>query len=536
MASSSVEIGAFVPGSLRQEGHEGAHRAGWWSDIGIDSAGPAAEGEPDRGVATAEAEQQSAIYLAAAAEPGLFIDEFCKIKNPNARGDETLLPFRLWDAQVRVLGLLTTKLLIIMLKARQLGISWLVCAYVLHKCFFSGGHKVLLLSKGKDEAGELLERIVFMYKNLPDYMQALGPKVVKQNTTEVEWDNGSNIQSVAATKEAGRSFTASIVVMDEAAFMVWGDTIYTAVKPTIDAGGQLIILSTANGIGGFFHNMWTKAKAKRNNFVTIFLSWKDRPGRDNAWYRRQLEDSDDPAKVKQEYPLTPEEAFISSGRIRFASEWLDYQAQFHRNPMLDFEIPDSLFDIPGLSLYTFPQPRAEYLIAADVGEGLGHGDRTGCVVLDRSTWDEVAEINGIFEPDVFAHYLCRLGRFYRMAEVFVERNKDGQTVLLQMRTNNYLRIGAGEDGRPGWYTDVRTKSLVINSLAKALSEKACKIRTAAAADEMRIYKRDERGRLSAPEGYFDDRVMYWAIGIHQLTIPSFAAPPQYNYRTGRRAK
>lgn len=447
---------------------------------------------------------------------------------------ETILPFLLWDDQITVLQTLVNCMLVIMLKARQLGMSWLVCAYVLHRCFFSEGHKVLLLSKGKDEAGELLDRIVFMYRQLPDWLRLMGPHVTKQNTGEIEWSNGSNIQSMAATKEAGRSFTASIVVMDEAAFMTWGDTIYTAVKPTVDAGGQLIILSTANGIGNFFHNMWTKAKARRNNFVTIFLSWRSRPGRTDLWYKRQLEDSDDPIKVKQEYPTTAEEAFISTGRLRFAAEWLDYQVQFHRTPLLDFEIPDSLFDIPGLSLYTLPQPRAQYIIAADVAEGLAHGDRSGAVILDRHSWDEVGEINGTFEPDVFGMYLCRLGLFYRLAEVFVERNKDGQTTLLQMRTLNYLRIGAGEDGRPGWRTDVRTKPMVINSLAKALAEHIPKIRTAAAADEMRIYKRNDKGQLAAPDGYFDDRVMYWAIGIHQLTLPYNAPPPQYNYRTGRR--
>lgn len=459
------------------------------------------------------------------------------IKSPTAQGQgEGVLPFHLWDKQLETLTTLVTCLLVIMLKARQLGMSWLVCAYCLHKCFFEKGHKVLLLSKGKDEAGELLERIVFMYNQLPDWMRALGPKVVKQNTGEIEWDNGSNIQSMAATKEAGRSFTASIVVMDEAGFMAWGDTIYRAVKPTIDAGGQLIILSTANGIGNFFHNMWSKAKSKRNNFVTIFLNWRARPGRDDAWYRRQYEDAEDPLDVKQEYPNTPEEAFISTGRIRFAADWLDYQAQFHRTPMLDFEVPDTLFDISGLSLYTLPQPRSQYLIAADVAEGLAHGDYSGCVILDRYSWDEVADLHGHFEPDAFGSFLCRLGRFYHMAEVFVERNKDGQTTLLQMRTENYLRIGAGEDGRPGWYTDVRTKPMVVNSLAKALAQKIPKIRTAESADEMRIYKRDDKGRLAAPEGFFDDRVMYWAIGIHQLTLPQNPPPAQYNYRTGRRGR
>lgn len=447
-------------------------------------------------------------------------------------GLDTVLPFHLWDAQFQVLDVLVAHLLILILKARQLGISWLVCAYVLHKCFFFPGQKVLLLSKGKGEAAELLERIVFMYGLLPPWMKAMGPRVIKQNTLEIEWDNGSNIESIAATKEAGRSFTASIVVLDEAAFMLWASTIYTAVKPTIDAGGQLIVLSTANGIGNWYYSMWSKAKRRLNSFKTVFLPWQARPGRTSQWYAQQYLDADDPETVKQEYPETAEEAFIASGRIRFKSDWLNNQAQYHRTPMLDFEIPDRLSDIPGLSLYTLPQHRAEYIIPADVAEGLAHGDYSCGVILDRYTWDEVAELHGHFEPDQFGTFLCRLGWFYNLAEVFVERNKDGQTTLLQMRTDNYLRIGAGEDGRPGWRTDLRTKPLVINSLAKGLKEGHPRIRTAAAADEMRIYKLDDKGRLGAPEGFWDDRVMTWAIGIHQLTLPDMPPVKQSNYRRG----
>lgn len=443
-----------------------------------------------------------------------------------------VLPFRLWESQFEVLENLCNFLLVLILKARQLGISWLVCAYILHKCFFFPGQKAVLLSKGKGEAADLLERIMFMYHNLPPWMRAMGPRIVKQNSLEVEWDNGSNIESIAATQQAGRSITASIVVMDEAAFMLWASTIYTAVKPTIDAGGQLIVLSTANGIGNWFYSMWSRAKRGLSSFKTIFLPWWARPGRDSQWYAQQVKDADEPEMVKQEYPASAEEAFIASGRVKFKAAWLDNQAQYHRTPMLDFEIPDPLYDIVGLNLYTLPQHRAEYIISADVAEGLVHGDFSCAVVLDRYSWDEVASIHGHIDPDQFGVYLCRLGWFFNLAEVFVERNKDGQTTLLQMRTDNYLRIGAGEDGRPGWETNLRTKPLVINSLAKGLKEGHPKIRTAAAADEMRIFKLDDKGRLGAPDGFCDDWVMAWGIGVHQLTLPEMPPTSTSNYRRG----
>jgi phage FluMu gp28-like protein len=128
--------------------------------------------------------------------------------------------------------------LLLILKARQLGISWLTCAYALWLCLYHPGKVVLAFSKGQEEANELTRRITVMYERLPEPIRATLPALAKANTEEIAWANGSRVKSMPATPGAGRTFTASLAIMDEAAFMNYADKLYTSLKPTIDVWGN----------------------------------------------------------------------------------------------------------------------------------------------------------------------------------------------------------------------------------------------------------------------------------------------------------
>lgn len=217
--------------------------------------------------------------------------------------------FRLWPAQVALLWTLLTNRLVLILKARQLGISWICCWYALWLCLFHPGKVVLLFSRGQDEANEMLRRVRVLYERLPEWMRQAGPALLKQNTEEMAWANESRIQSLPASPGSGRSFTASLAIMDEAAFMQWASELYTAMKPTIDGGGQLIVLSTANGRANLFFDLCDRARRGVSSFAFRFLPWHARPGRDAAWYALTEAEAVDSALMRQEYPATPDEAF-----------------------------------------------------------------------------------------------------------------------------------------------------------------------------------------------------------------------------------
>lgn len=430
------------------------------------------------------------------------------------------MPFKLWPAQLGVMYALMAGRLVLILKARQLGISWLCCWYALWLMLFHPGKVVLIFSKGQDEASVMLERIKKLYQRLPDWMLAELPTIERDNTTEIVFSNGSMGKSLPATKSAGRSLTASLVILDEAAFLAWADELYTALKPTIDGGGQLIILSTANGIGNLFHQLWVKAAAGLNKFKAMFLPWWSRPGRDAAWYADQEREYTDPRMVKQEYPATAVEAFLVSGRTRFDPDWIAGQAQHVRAPIAKAKLPAGLTIIPGLGVYQLPVAGRRYVIGADVAEGVEGGDYSTAVVLDAETWEEVASLHGSWEPDQFAVYAHLLSDAYNAALLGVERNNHGHAVLVTLRARHCTRVAVGLDGKPGWLTNAQSKPLSIDALAVGLRDGLIKVHTAAAIDEMHIYRVLKDGGTGAPTGYHDDRVMAWAIALMLAKRPA----------------
>ncbi len=462
----------------------------------------------------------------------LQIDEPQPAMDSHDAGGAGVCPFHLWPCQRDLLDTLRRERMVLILKARQLGISWVVCAYALYTCLFNAGQQGLIFSKGQLEANELIRRIKVMYLRLPDWMRARLPALMRENSSELAWDNGSRVLSLPATTNAGRSLTASFVILDEAAFLAWAEQLYTALKPTIDGGGKLIILSTANGVGNLFHRLWNRAAQGYGSFFPIFLPWTARPGRDAAWYQRVLEDADDPATVPQEYPATAEEAFLVTGNVRFAKTWLDYQvANFVRPPMPFRDMPAPLLEIPGLTLWTLPQIGRRYVMGADVAEGVAGGDYDYAALWEAESWDQVAEIHGLWEPEEYAEYLCAVGDFYD-ADALIERNQHGHAAIARMRRLRYQRLGLGRDGRVGWVTNQQTKPQMIDQLAGALKDHLCRIRSRASIAELMVYRRLEGGKTGAPSGYNDDRVMGNALALQAATRPIVLPTRQSNYRTG----
>ena len=128
------------------------------------------------------------------------------------------------------------------LKARQLGLSWLALAYALWKLVFGAPATVLLFSLREDEAVELLGRLKGMYRRLQQWQQARS--VVQDSRTVFELSTGS--RALAFSTRGGRSYTGTLAIVDEADYVPNLDQFLNAVKPTIDGGGQLFLISTSD--------------------------------------------------------------------------------------------------------------------------------------------------------------------------------------------------------------------------------------------------------------------------------------------------
>jgi hypothetical protein len=225
-----------------------------------------------------------------------------------------IAPFHLWEGQKQALATMEQDRLAVFLKARQLGISWVACGFSLWAGMTFPNQTVLAYSQGQLEANELIRRVSFLYHHHQRLNEL--PLLIRDNTSLLEWDNGFRMLSLAATRKAGRSFTASIAILDEWAFMAWPRQTLAAVKPTIDAGGKLFIISSADGQGSAYHQFWQHAIAGLNGYKAIFLPWFAHPDRGEGWREQKIiEASGDTASVLREYPANDLEAFTAAAGL-----------------------------------------------------------------------------------------------------------------------------------------------------------------------------------------------------------------------------
>lgn len=205
----------------------------------------------------------------------------------------------------------------VVLKARQLGFSWLLAMYKLWAASYQQGGHVGYYSRGQDEARwQIDRRVEYIWRHLPEPLQV----PYRKRDTLMEFDGAGSIRAFPSTEDAGIGYTFRLVVADEAAFHSYGAKNYAAYRPTISAGGQLILCSTADpalGPHGFFYDMWEDSVAGRNGYVPVFVPWHARPGRDAAWLERERAAyAGMPEMFDAYYPETPEAAFVGrSGMV-----------------------------------------------------------------------------------------------------------------------------------------------------------------------------------------------------------------------------
>ena len=250
-----------------------------------------------------------------------YIAEYVKIEHKDEA--EIIQPFRLWPMQAEALRSIHDNRLNIILKARQLGVTWLVLAYAAWCLMFKLGFLVIALSRTEEEAKELTRRLGVILRHMPSFIREDTKENAdwhgmrfKQTALAIEIIRPDGISSTfkafASGSGSGRSFTADLLILDEWAFQDGAEAIWLSTYPTINrpTGGKVIGLSTI-ARGTLFERLFTEA----NNFNKLFLPWSADPRRTAGWYAQTKIDLGD--LIMQEYPATIEEALTIPGGSYF---------------------------------------------------------------------------------------------------------------------------------------------------------------------------------------------------------------------------
>lgn len=184
-------------------------------------------------------------------DPFLF-STFCYVVNPVLG----MVKFNLYPFQKSVLYQFLKERFNIILKFRQAGLTELISMYCLWLTMYHPNKKVNIISIKDTVAKKVLKKIKFMYKNLPSYLQepiVNGRAGEFGSVSSMEFANGSLIESIPTSDQAGRSESLSLLVIDEAAVVRWASTIWAAAFPTLSCsvGSTKLFKRTYQEVRGY---------------------------------------------------------------------------------------------------------------------------------------------------------------------------------------------------------------------------------------------------------------------------------------------
>jgi hypothetical protein len=426
------------------------------------------------------------------------------------------IPFDLWPAQARTLKLMQTQPLTVILKARQLGLTWLCLAYALWQMLFRPQAEVLLFSCRDDEAVHLLdERLKGMYNRLPDWMKVR--EVTRSNSHEFGLSNGSNARAFPTS--AGDSYTATLAIVDEADLIPDFNRLMRAVKPTIDTGGRMVLLSRVDKTTpeSEFKRIYRAAKRDGSPWTGVFMPWFVRPARDDAWYEAQKADIlsrtgalDD---LLEQYPATDTEALAPRSQDkRISPMWIEACYE-ELQPHDDRDAPA----IPGLEIYIPPRLYGGlpmlYVIGADPAEGNPASDDSALTVVDLDTGEECAVLSGKYEPSTFGAYIAAISSYYWDAPAMIERNNHGHAVIQWVAEHaDHVQLLRGHDDKVGWMSSSLGKKLLYTECADHFRQNAQTqtkiLHSFASYTQLASI---DGNKLAAPQGMHDDRADAFAL-------------------------
>lgn len=515
------------------------------------------------------------------------------IKDKESGGDKT---FVLNAPQRRVASLLESDRLagkplrMIMLKARQWGGSTLIQMYMAWiQSYHRRNWHSLICAHVKDTSATIRGMYSKLLTHYPpelwdgDEPPRFGSYERSLNVREIAGRGCRVTIGSSENQEAVRGADYAMAHLSEVAF--WNDTPSKSPDKFIRAICGAIALSpltlvvmesTANGIGNYFHQEWCRSKAGKSDKRAVMVPWyeieiyrkpltrREMPTLWDSldeyeralwdkgltleminWYHHKRREYPSQTMMQAEYPTDDTEAFVNTGHNVFPNEQIEALRNQCAEPIKRGEVEGAESNGPGMlrgarfresttgNLTVWEEPRADnsrYIVAVDIGGRALSSDWSVIAVIDNGGEKPriAAQWRGHTDHDRLTWKSAAIARWYNNALLVIEsntletENTEGDNspyVLNQLRDhyrNLYIRNendGQG-GGKIGFHTNRATKALVINDLIARVRDGDYIERDTSACDEMGVYELKSGGAYGAKAGYHDDILMTRAIGLY----------------------
>lgn len=448
---------------------------------------------------------------------------------------------------------------LVVLKARQLGISTVTEAIIFNWMFLHPGSQGLVIAHESEAAQGLFEKTQYYWESWP-FKAAYSVRHASQK--RLMWDELRSGLRIASAKnvEAPRGRTLHAVHLSEAAFYDEPDLLMVALNQTVPKkhGTFICVESTANGAAGWFYDFWQDAKAGQTNYVPLFFPWFRHPeyrartslctqlelsveerrlhllgaSYENIQWRRDVLPTDfrhDEDYFRQEMPATDEEAFIVSGTPVFPLDALGdcYEPmQGFRGTMIDDGRPRFEPDPRGpLTVFKAPPkdcPADLYFVAGDPSQTT-YGDPACIQVINRATLEQVAVWHGHINPVSFAGEMIKLGYWYGGAMLCPEVAGGGQATIAAILERDYPKVwhhrwADKSQGKVsaslGWESSWKRKDWAVGRTIWLIGERAVKIHDEKTYAQLRGFVTHDGGyQGNVDKRLHDDAVMSLVIAL-----------------------
>ena len=464
---------------------------------------------------------------------------------------------------------------IVILKARQMGFSTLTESILFKETTTKFNVNTGIITHQDEATTNLFNMSKRIYDYLPDEMK---PSLKNSNAKELIFDNeqGTGLKSkikcmTAGGKGVGRSDTFNNLHISELAF--WpGDkkvTLTGLLQAVPNLSNTIVIIeSTANGFE-YIKEIWDKAVKGENDFIPLFVGWnelkeytmpytgfeltldeKELQIKYNltleqlSWRRWCIKNNcgGDIETFKQEYPINPFEAFISTGSCYFNKEIIInrikeiennqplkvgyFSYTFNENKISNINWYD---DEKGyIKIYKDVEKGHPYVLGGDTA-GEGSDNFTG-IVIDNSSGKQVATLKKELDEDEYARQMYCLGMYYNTALIGIENNYSTYPTK-KIKEYRYPKIYLREiedniaekiQDKFGFVTNKATRPIILSILKEILRDNVNWINDVEILKEALVFIKNEKGRPEAQLGEHDDLIMGLAITYYIRTQQSYS--------------
>ena len=455
------------------------------------------------------------------------------------------------------------------LKARQLGFSTFIAAIFFCLTIFSPNKRAIIVADTAEHASNLFDKYKLFYERLPNELK-IPKKASNAKMLIVDYGNGctSEIKIVCQGDNAARSDTAQFLHCSESAF--WEDLRGTmaSLNQVVDITNPdsfIIFETTGNGYNDY-KTKWDRDYGGNSDYKAKFYPWWGNPNykafytgfdylpheeelRDKlhlseeqiAWYRLQYNAVEgDLGLLRQEYPSTPQEAFITTGASLFPLELINkrkeeiHGVKFQRGLYIwDKKIVSEQGDVINLinpkfsksstGLITiFEEAKRGHPYIVNVDPAMGGEDNFVAQVFDNNTCRQVAKlsINHCTDFEWLGYQIYCLTRNYNNALLNAECNNTTGTFVLEIaekcghnfiyQDNSPDTISDHFEDKRGYKTKTTNREFMINLTVKAFRDNYQMINdwdTLCEMENFQIIKKDNgKEKAEATKGHHDDHV------------------------------